>query len=1196
MSKKIRRSLRKSAVLALVITGTFTASFRALAQANTGGSLRGTITDPTGAGLPGGSATLTNLDTAAVYKGDVNKAGEYLFSAVPPGRYGLVVDVPGFAEKKYTDVVINLNQVQTMQIPMTVSSTAQTVEVNTEAEKIVTQETSVTGLFTANQIANLPLNGRDYQNLIYLSPGVTRAASSTGQGSGVVAAGTRPTNNNYLIDGTDNNDPVVPFSAAGGSSGQIGAVPLDEVAEFTVISANGSAEFGRSSGAVVNVVTKSGTNTVHGTVFEFFRNPVLDTRQWFDPTTRKTGLQQNDFGGRFGLPIWRDHFFMAGAYEGYRQRESLNSTLSLPTTEAINAITDPALQALYRATFPAVSNGGVAVTAGNWQNPGVGFTTKVVQLANPLDGDTGFVRFDANWSSRHQSFLTGSIANIVANGANTNAVPFAGYGNTQRPYHFVLGDNFAVNPHLINSGHLAFQRTAYSYPGEIPSAALLASGMARTGGPYAGQAYSASLGSPNGVPDTTSLNALYNNTGVSSNFPQGRASNTITGSDVLTYQRGKHEFKAGFELRRIQENGYFSPSSRPIETLNDGTFNGFVTGALSNQQQYFFLTGSSDRGFRQLEQGYFVSDSWRATPQLTVEFGARYEIFPAFSESKNLINNAFVLDANNRPEACTSLPFGTGMSSVALVNPTNYGIKAFCTDYNNVGPRVGFAYDVRGNGNTVVRAGYGVYYDRIFDNVYGNTRFNAPQVAPIVSTGSSAPPIATFDGSQASGVISTTQVYSVTAIDPHLRTPYTHHFNLAVSQQLDPNTSFTIGYVGSLGFKLFATENPNYGTTFPVSFRPTNAALGGVLRRSQSDIAAGIIRGPFSSFSYRTSNATSNFHSLEVTVRRRMAHGFSGQLAYTLAHSMDTISDEIAGGTDSANPQATYDNLLAPYLAPGTPCKSALVTGSTTASTISSDAVFLAAMQCVTGNPALTLAQATPLFVSNYTQFRAIGNNNNYGDSAFDVRQRLAVSALYALPFGRGQAFAGNANGVLDQFIGGWNLTSTVDTQTGTPFIVFTGVDANRDGNTNDRAVLNSYTARNPGLTKSFATATPVVSEFQCTGSGVDVTRSRTCADGSGSITFNQGIGLVNPVQRMHRGVLREPGLFNWDMEVFKNFKIHNENNLRFSMDAFNVLNHANFQTLSSTLTSSTFGRSLSERAINNTYTRQFQAALKYQF
>ena len=222
-----------------------------------------------------------------------------------------------------------------------------------------------------------------------------------------------PTNNNYLIDGVDNNSPSVPSGATGGSSGQIGAVPLDAISEFTVISTNGSAEFGRSSGAVVNVVTKSGTNQIHGTLFEFVRNPKFNTRQWFDPLTFKSALKQNDFGGRFGIPLLRDKTFMVGAYEGYRQRQSATTTLTLPTTEAINAITQPALKALLSATFPAASNGGTAVTAANFSTSGIASTTQIVRILNPLDGDTGFVRFDQVFSSRNQAFLTGSISNIV---------------------------------------------------------------------------------------------------------------------------------------------------------------------------------------------------------------------------------------------------------------------------------------------------------------------------------------------------------------------------------------------------------------------------------------------------------------------------------------------------------------------------------------------------------------------------------------------------------------------------------------------------------------------------------------------------------------------------------------------------------------------------------------------------------------
>ncbi len=1196
-------NLLLSALLACSLSAPLLFAPSVMAQNNIGGSLRGVVKDSTGASLPGGTATLTNNDTNANFRSDVTSQGEYRFSSVPPGTYTLVVTSQGFSDARFSKVVINLNQAEDLPVTLAVGSAAATVEVSTESEKIVTLQTSVTGLFTESEIKNLPLNGRDYSNLIYLSPGVTRSASGTGQGSGVVAAGTRPTDNNYLIDGADNNDPVVPSGAAGASSGQIGAVPIDQISEFTVISANGSAEFGRSSGAVINVVTKSGTNTVHGTLFEFVRNPKFNTRQWFDPLTFKSALKQNDFGGRFGLPIFKNKTFMAGAYEGYRQRSSSSQTLFFPSTELLNTITDPALKSYLAAFFPAVSNGGTAITAANYSQVGVGTLSTLRSVTNNLDGDTGFVRFDQNFSDRHQAFLTGSILNGVASAGNSTLAPFSGVGTTQRPYHFVLGDNFAFTPHVINTARVAFQRTAYSFPGETPSAAILASGSARTAGPFAGKPYGSSTADPNGVPTLGSLNGLFTTVGVASNIPQGRAANVVVESDAVTWEKGRHQLKFGGELRRIQENGYFSNAIRPSVTISDSNLASLDAGTLYTQTQYFYLTGSSNRGFRQLEQGYFAQDSWRANERLTLELGVRYELFPPFNESKSLVNNAFLLDGNNQPQACTSLPIGSpNLSNIALLNPTAYGKKAFCPDYNNFAPRIGFSYDVNGKGTTVLRGGWGYYYDRIFDNVYGNTRFNAPQVAPInLTTG-------VYDGTQASAAINTTQVYTGTVIDPHLRTPYTQHFNLTVSQQIDRNTSFTVGYVGSIGMKLFTTLNPNFGTSFPDAFRPTNAVIaganGGNLVRSQSDINAGIIRGPLGNLSYRASNGVSNFHSLEMTIKHRTSHGLSGQVAYTFAHSMDTISDEIAGNTDSSSPQSTVDNLLAPYLSPGSPCPidntgtapGTVTAASLIASSITSPTTYLHALQCATGNNSLTAATAPSIFVANYVRFRPIGSN--YGDSSFDVRQRAAINVVYALPFGRDRAYGSKANNFVDEFIGGWNLSSIIDTQTGTPFIVTSGVDSNRDGTTNDRALLTSVSVRNPRLVKNSGLfSSPNVSRFQCSVTAVDpVTRNKTCADGNGTITFNQGIGIIDPTLRMHRGALREAGIFNWDAEVFKNFKVYREGNLRFSADGFNVLNRANYGVFGGTLTSSSFARSTAQRAINNTYSRQFQFALKYEF
>jgi hypothetical protein len=1213
-------SLRRLGIAALLSVGLSHAP-RLFAQANITGSLHGTITDPTGAGLPNSTATLTNLDTAVTYKGTVDSRGQYLFPSVPPGKYSLVVDAPGFSETKFDNVVIDLNQAEVLPVKLAVGGAGTTVDVSTESESIVTTQTSVTGLFTAKEIVNLPLNGRDYQNLIYLSPGVTRAAGGEGQGSGVVAAGTRATNNNYLIDGADNNDPVVPSGAAGGASGEIGPVPLDEVAEFTIIATNGSAEFGRSSGAVINVVTKSGTNSIHGTLFEFVRNPKFNTRQWFDPVGFKSAFKQNDFGGRFGIPIIKDKFFMAGAYEGYRQRAGGTTTEFFPSIELENTITDPLFKAYLQGFFPQVSNGGTAITSANYTQSGVGSLSAPRKYTNNLDGDTGFVRFDYVWSERHQSFVTGSILDGNYGGANSATVAYSGYGETLRPYHFVLGDNFAFTPHILNTFRLAVQRTSYEFPGEHIPGTILSAGSLRTAGPFAGIPFLDNTGSANGVPTVASTVGLFNTASTPSNFPQGRSTNVSALSDAVTIEKGKHEIKFGGELTYIQENGVFSNAIRPTLSILDTSLAGFDAGTINSQSQYFYLNpqGTSNRGFRQLEQGYFVEDSWRASERLTLEAGIRYDLYPAFGEIHHYIGNAFLLDANNNPEWCTSLPVGSAaMSNVVLLNPANYGHKAICNDYNNFAPRIGFSYDVTGKGKTVFRGGYGYYYDRIFDNVFGNSRFNAPAVAPTSFSTSSCPAaLATpgapcvFDGSQAVGAINATQVYTGTILDPHLRTPYTQHFNLTFSQELDKATSFTAAYVGSIGTKLFATENPNYGTSFPDQFRPSNAPYvttgGAFTPRSASDLAAGIVRPPFGNLSYRTSNASSSFHSLELTLKRRTSHGFSGQVAYTFAHSMDNVSDEIAGGTDSASPQSTVDNLLAPYLAPGSPCTTAQVpAASLTAATVTSATTYQGAVQCASGNPNLVLggtgaASATNYFVANYSKFRPIGAN--YGDSGFDVRQRIATNVVYALPFGRGKMIGHDVNGFVNEFIGGWNLSSTIDFQTGTPFVIFSGADANRDGTNNDHAKLltpgspiSAQLVKNSPLF-NYPAAGANISRFQCPVTapfGPNLTK--TCADGNSNVIFGEAIGTIDPTTLLHRGYFREPGIFNWDAELAKNFHVYKEANLRFSADGFNVLNRANFSTLGSTLTSGTFSRASATRAINNTVSRQFQFALKLEF
>ena len=683
------------------------------------------------------------------------------------------------------------------------------------------------------------------------------------------------------------------------------------------------------------------------------------------------------------------------------------------------------------------------------------------------------------------------------------------------------------------------------------------------------------MGDPNGIPSLSFLSGRFATLGYASNFPQGRAPEVYTYQDEVSYQLKKHEIKFGAQLSNVLDNTSFSNAIRPVVSISDSTastaFANINNLTLNSQTQSFYLTPSA-RQYRILEQGYFVQDSYRITNRLTLDLGLRYEIFNPFTEKNNALSNTYILDANNNPQACTGLPFNSNLGNVAIVNPALFHIGNYCSTFSNFGPRAGFALDVLGNGKTVVRGGYGLFYDRVFGNVYGNGRFNPPQtISTSITSG-------TYNGTTAPSTVNLTQAYSLTNIDPSLRNAATEHYNIAISQQLDHATALTVSYVGAVGQHLLTTTRPNFGTSFVNAFRPANQ---GAASRAQTDINNGIIRGPFADMTYHQSNGTSNYNALLIHLKRQMGKGLTVDASYGWSHSMDVLSDDVAGSSDSAFPAASIENLLAPYLASTSSCTAAHGAGGVSGSAASA-ANMTAAVQCAENNPTLTQAQAQTIFLQKYIQY--VNIKSNYGDSSFDVRQRFAASVHYNLPFGHNEKFLGSTSSTVDHLISGWAVASIFDTQTGVPFIPTGGIDANRDGDTTDRTILvqgATVPTRSGSLTKSFTGATPVVNFFPACGTG--------CA-------FAAGDGVIDPTARMHRGYLRNPGIFNWDFQANKETALTEKYKLRFSADFFNVLNHANFSNLTSNITSSLFGQSLSTRALGQTNSRQVQFGLKLQF
>jgi hypothetical protein len=1138
-------------------------------QAAIGGGLRGAVTDATGAVISGANLSLRSPGTDAVRTQKSTASGLYSFRDIDPGVYTLTVSAPGFQETRFDKVTFVLNEIRELNIALTAGEISQTVDVQADQASIVSQQTSVGTLIDGAKIRELPLNGRDFQNLVFLAPGANRTASGTGQGSTVNAGGARPTDNNYLIDGGDANDPRVPSGAAGNNGNATSSVPLDAIAEFSVITSNATAEFGRSSGGVINVVTKSGDNSFHATAWEYLRNSVLNTRNFFNPVGFKSPFKQNQFGFWAGGRIYRDRTFFSVAYEGFRQRSTTASQVPIPTAQFVSALTNPLSKALFSAAYPSVTGPAAfsATDTTTWS------TTINRNIANNLDADTGFVRLDQKITEKNSMFATYSLEDAVPTAtANSGNLPNFGVGNTTRPSHIVVQDSHVFTSNLLNTARFSFQRTPSAFPTETPTAADLAAGANRTAGPNAGTNYSANVGDPNGFPTLSLASARFNTIGVANNQPQNRTPVVWTYQDAVSYQRGKHEIKFGAQLSRVWDNTTFSSIIRPSITILDTTtsaqqnFTNINNLALSSQSQSFYITPSF-RQYRIWEQGYFVQDSYRATKRLTLDAGLRYEIFNPFTERNNLLSNVYVLDGNGKPQACQGLPFDNTLSNVAAINPASYGIGNYCSQFHDFSPRIGFALDVFGTGHTVVRGGYGYFYDRVFGNIYGNARFNPPQtLSTTLSTGN-------YTGLLAASTVSTTQSYSPTNIDPSLKNPVTQHYNIAISQQLDSSTALTVSYVGAVAQHLLTTTRPNFGTSFVDQFRPANQ---GVQVRTAADISNNIIRGPFGAMTYHQSNGVSNYNALLVNVRRQMRGGLGLEASYGWSHSHDVLSDDVAGSTDAATPAATLENLLAPLMANGSSCPGAQAATAATASKLT------AAVQCAEGNPSLTQAQAQAIFLSKYVKYANI--KTNYGDSSFDVRQRFASSVTYRLPFGHNSMFLSNVGSAADHAIGGWGIASIFDTQTGVPFIPTTGTDANRDGDTTDRVIVVGPVASRKGtLVKDFSGSSPKVNYFSA------------CPQ-TGGCPFAPGDGIVDPTARMHRGYLRNPGIFNWDFQLNKQTNITEKFNLRFTADFFNVLNHTNFSNLTSSIASSQFGQSLSTRALGQTQSRQIQFGLKLHF
>jgi outer membrane receptor protein involved in Fe transport len=970
------------------------ATFGQAASAN----LTGTVKDTSGGVLPGVTITAKNVATNEVRTTVTGGDGLYRITNLPRGTYEVTAELQGFKILRQSDVLLTVGDTVRLDFPLEVGTVSESVTVKGQSPLVNVEEGRVSYLVDEKRVAELPLNGRNAMQLMELQPGANAnpgnvVLGGSAGGTSAFVNGQRNRANNFMLDGTDNNDQF--------TAGRVAINPnVDVIQEFRVSTNNFSAEFGRNSASAVSVVTKSGTNQYHGTAYEFIRNDALDSRSVL--ATTKDPLEFNQFGGTNGGSIVKNKLFYFAAYEGLRltRGTTLVRTVETPEFRQLVASQFPNSIGNYLfKNFPSpaptsnvrdigraiaglqtenVLNNPSVATDPNYVATGGGLYRNVLQSTADGIPDIGTanitlpekttanqfsIRLDQEFSQNSRIFgrytydhnLADDLQTIVRGGFNQ---PIDQTGNN-----LTVGHTLILSNTTVNEARFGFSRR---------NRGLLANNE----------------GAPNINFDdgTISFGVLPTNPAV---FIQ----NTFHWVDTVSMQRGSHALKFGGEWRYIQDNSDFAVRRPGISFYNVFDF------AQDEPARVTILgidprTGQiapNIRNFRYNEYGVFLQDDWKVRPNLTVNAGLRYEWFGRPTEINDLLTNMIPGPGNDIFEKVRTATVG----QVEQVVPD---------DYNDFGPRIGVSWDPLGTNKLAIRAGYGLMYERLFNNSIENIRFNPPfysfvvanpvQVAsqagiriaygPTDKNGNPRNEAPTITGENTNigvtpglGIVGNiigwnpafgTSQQSLRVPDPFGRDAYTHNWFAGAQLQLVWNLVLEANYIGNAGRNLgrLVDYNTITGDLFDGNLNRLNPTFGGI--------------------NYRAMIAHSTYHAGQFQLNKRLARGFTGQLSYTYGKALDSGSDVQVG--------------------------------------------------------------ATPVDAHNLEL--------EWGPADYDVRHRLVANWLWEIPFLR------NATGLKGSVLGGWQVNGVIQWQTGFPFTVntqapFPAGDYNGDGVNNDRPNRPSF-------------------------------------------------------------------------------------------------------------------------------------------
>lgn len=1182
----------------LCFVSCFVFSLTAVAQVQNG-QLTGDVTDPSGAAVPNAQVQVTRAATDFTVSATTNQQGHFVVNQVPVGTYVVTVTAGGFRAESHSGMVVNAGSIAHSDFKLQIGSTKEIVEVTGAEAAVETESSQLSQIVSSAQVENLPLNGRNVYDLIQLAPGAVNVNGTDFEGGhGTVVNGLRENFNGFSINGVSNKQ----------LSGDVNNVPiLDTVEEFQQLTLNNSAQYGSSAGAITNLVTKGGTNAWHGSAWDFVRNDKLDANDYFDnnvttnPDPRDPSkpfhppLRYNQFGGTLGGPVKKDKLFFFIAYQQTHFNQNAPPSPILQESPQFRAAVESALPnsvaALLYKNFAPAGTGtncspwkGAVATEGVTGIPQIDaafaaldaaipvgtpficdsiaiFGQQTQTFGNLLQGKEASGRIDYTPTEKDRFFLQYAWARTTDEFGPCTTACTRGFTNPQHLVHpngqFTWDHTF--NPHVVNE-------LRAGYTGLVNNIGTLVPGVP-------------ALAFDDGVSGFGSYNG----------YPQLFKEDQYVYGDMVSINHGNHNMKIGADVKRNLENSDFNVA-RPSYEFADTIFfaadapyfevAGVDPGFVSGQPAQL---ATNIRHWRNVEFGGYFQDDWKATRRLTLNLGLRYDLFTRHNELNNLVTTFIPGPGNSLLDNITT---GDGQIRNANADCTDQratlagvcGPGGFATakslgkgDHNDFGPRLGFAWDVFGNGKTSLRGGFGVSYESTLYNPLSNSRWNPPYYSfnladsaaldggdsvivygPTTcdSTGTVCGPSGAAPsfsgaatnpgqgvGAQAVGNLSgwaasNPQTAFLTGIifPKGVRDPYVYNFYLSSQHEIFPKTTLELDYVGTVGHKLFRADDVN---RLPGGHLPVGSCVTDNIGRQLCGTPSGRLNGNYGTLRVWENAANSNYNALQVSLKKQTSHGFMFDFNYTWSHSIDDGSTWHSGGT-TANGDAAGDGFTTDWTRP-----------------------YL-----------------------------------DRGNSIFDIRHRLVLSYVWNLPLGQHTGF-------LNALLGGWSYNGDFSVQTGAHWSPYTRKSEK----------LVSTVNFDPITHKALACTATDVNTGTCQNIGGDFMLSQTnshsrnsrpnstiagfsgathdmWANGFGQnfidTTFS-GATCLGCAGNLGRNTFVGPGFWASDMSLFKSFKFTERVALKFSVDAFNVFNHTNFvlaqsgqaaaETTHNQITNSNFGQ-----------------------